>query len=180
MNFVPWKTKPREGVSVPTSLANLRSEIDRLLENYVREPLSSLEWPFGAQRGCIPPLDLAENPEEVVVRMEVPGLDPNEIEITFSGGQLVLAGEKHDVTQTGGRDFYHTESRFGRFRRAIPMPQVIDPEQIEAEYVNGVLTVRLKKAASTPPKRIAVKVREGEAVQTVPSPAAAGVCDEGE
>jgi HSP20 family protein len=166
MSFVPWKSKQRQGEPTPRSVAGLRAEFDRLLENYVREPLSSLEWPFGIQRGCIPPVDLAENPEEVLVRAEIPGVDPNNLEVTVSGGQIVLAGEKPDVVEAGGRDFYHTENRFGRFRRAIPLPQAVDPEHVEAEYVHGVLTVRLKKTASAPPKRVEIKVWERESVMS--------------
>lgn len=171
MNFVPRKDKPREGEPSFRSLAGLRSEIDRLLESYVREPLSTIEWPFGAQRGCAPPVDLAENPDEVVVRAEMPGVDPKDIDVTISGGQLILAGEKPDIVQAAGRDFYHTESRFGRFHRAVPLPQAVDPNQVEAEYVHGVLTVRLKKAASLPPRRVEVRLRENEPMAShVPMP----------
>ncbi len=169
MNFVPWKSRQRESESMPSSFANLRTEIDRLLESYVREPLSTLGGPFGGQRGCAPPVDLAENPDEVVVRAEVPGVDPSEIEVTFSGGQLVLAGEKHDIIAGSGREFYHTESRFGRFRRTIPLPQAIDAENVEAEYLHGVLTIRLKKTSSIPPKRVTVRVREGESTVSCPT-----------
>ena len=164
MNFVPRRSRQREGEPSLRSLTKLRSEIDRLLESYVREPLSTIEWPFGVSRGCTPPIDLAENPEEVIVRAEIPGVDPKDIEVTVSGGQLFLAGEKPDVVQAAGRDFYHSESRFGRFHRAIPLPQTVDPEQVEAECVHGVLTVRLKKAASIPPKRVEIKLRENEPV----------------
>jgi HSP20 family protein len=158
MPRIPWTNK-EVGQSMP-SLANLRGEMDRLFENFVREPFG-LEWPFG-QRGYAPAVDLGETSDEVVIRAEIPGIDPNDLEVTVAGGQLTLAGEKKDVAATTGRDFYHTESRSGRFRRTIPLTQAVDPGQVEAEYANGVLTIRLKKVPAVAPKRIDVKVREGE------------------
>jgi HSP20 family protein len=135
--------------------------MDRLLDTFIREPLG-LEWPFG-QRGCAPSVDLAETNEEVVVRAEIPGIDPDNLEVTVVGGQLVLAGEKKDVSESSGRDFYHTESRFGRFRRTIPLSQAVDAENAEANYTDGVLTIRFKKIPAVAPKRIEVKVCQGEA-----------------
>ncbi|NLX97710.1 MAG: Hsp20/alpha crystallin family protein [Rhodopirellula sp.] len=169
MGFVPRKNKHREGESMASSFANLRGEIDRILESYVREPLSGIEWPFGLQRGCVPPVDVAENPEEFVIRAEIPGVDPEEIDLTVSGGQLVFSGDKRNVWEGSGKDFFHTECRFGHFRRVIPLPQTVDGENAEAEYVHGVLTVRLKKVASSPPKRVSIKLKQFEAAPPAPT-----------
>jgi len=161
MAFMPWKNKQTENDPSAPSMATLRSEIDRLLDTFIREPFG-LDWSFG-QRGLTPPIDLAETTKEVFVRTEIPGVDPNDLEVTFSGGQLVLAGEKKDLAQTSGRDFHHVESRFGRFRRVIPLNQPVDPDRVEAEYANGVLTIRLQKVATAAPKRINVKTPSSEA-----------------
>ncbi len=172
MALIPWKNKQREGGQSTPSLTSLRGEMDRLLDTFVREPLG-WEWPFGP-RGCTPSIDLAETNDEFVVRAEIPGMEPDDLEVTVAGGQLVLAGEKRDVSEATGHDFYHTESRFGRFRRAIPLSQAVDPDQVEADYTNGVLTVRLKKVPAVAPKRIDVKIRagqsQGEAPATAPIP----------
>ena len=161
MGLVPWRSKQKDISGQETSpLTTLRSEIDRLFDSYVREPVSHLEWPFGSERGWAPIVDIGETDEEVIVRAELPGIDPADIDITVSGGQLVLAGEKRESTEKTGKGFYHTESRYGSFRRSLPLPEAVDPQQVEAEYADGVLTVHLKKSPASPPKRIEVKVKE--------------------
>lgn len=169
MARISWRNKQREGSPSVPSLASLRGEMDRLLETFVREPFG-LEWPFG-QRSYAPTIDLAENNDEVMIRAEIPGIDPQELEVTVSGGQLVLAGEKRDISESSGQDFYHVESRFGRFRREIPLSQAVDPEGVEADYANGVLTIRLKKIPAAAPKRIDVKTQAGERATPASQPA---------
>ena len=160
MGLIPWSNKRREGgEDIASPLATLRSEMDRLLGSYVREPFGALDWPFGSQRGWAPAVDVAENDTEVTVRAEIPGVDPEDLEITVSQGSLVLAGEKKESHEESGAGFFHTETRYGSFRRSIPLPEAVDPQQVEAEYSNGVLTVCLKKSPSSPAKRIEVKVK---------------------
>jgi HSP20 family protein len=120
--------------------------------------MAGFEWPFG-ERPWTPPVDVGENDQEVIVRAEVPGIGPEDIQITVSGGQLILAGEKKVSPEQGGKEFYQTESRYGTFRRAIPLPESIDPEGVEAEYQNGVLMIRIRKTSGAPPKRVEVKVK---------------------
>ena len=161
MALIPWRSKVRErGPGETSPLVSLRSEIDRLFESFLREPLAGIDWPFGSERGWAPAVDIAENDKEFTVRAEVPGLDPKDLEVTVSSSQLVLAGEKKESTEKEGKDFYHTESRFGSFRRAIPLPDAVDSENVEAEYANGVLVIHLKKLPSAATKRVDVKVKD--------------------
>jgi HSP20 family protein len=90
----------------------------------------------------------------------VPGLDPKDLEVSISGNHLVLAGEKKESTEKKGKDFFHTESRFGSFQRTIPLPDAVDPDNVEAEYSNGVVVIHLKKAPSAVAKRIEVKAKD--------------------
>ena len=74
MTQVPWRGKRPSGPGGEQSpLAALRAEMDRLLETYIREPVTNWEWPF-AERGWVPAVDVGENEEEVIVRAEVPGI----------------------------------------------------------------------------------------------------------
>lgn len=160
MGLIPWKEKRREvGPAETSPLATLRGEIDRLFDTFVREPLGGLEWPFGG-RGWSPAIDVAEDQNEFTVRAELPGLAPEDVDITISGSNLVLAGEKKESTEKKERDFYHTESHYGVFQRTIPLPQAVDPDQVDAEYANGVLTIHLKKSPSSSAKRIQVKTKD--------------------
>lgn len=161
MALIPWRNKLRERGPAETSpLATLRSEVDRLFDAFVREPFGSLEWPFGSERGWAPAVDIAEDEHEFTVRAEVPGLKPQDLDVTISGNHLILAGEKKESTEKKAADFYHTESRYGAFRRSVPLPQAVDPNRVDAEYADGVLVIHLKKSPSAAARRIDVKVKD--------------------
>lgn len=160
MSLIPWKNKSKEPVRPETSpLATLRTEFDRLFDSVVRDPLGALDWALPGGRGWVPAVDVAENDVEFTVRAEIPGVDPNELEVNITGNQLVLAGEKKESSEKKGKDFYQSESRYGSFRRSIPLPQSVDPEKVEAEYAQGVLTIHLKKIQESTPKKVEVKVK---------------------
>lgn len=161
MALIPWRNKSRQRAPAETTpLAALRGEVDRLFDSFLREPLAGLEWPFGSERGWAPAVDVAEDEQEVTVRAEIPGMDPKDLDVTITGNHLVLAGEKKESTEKQGKGFYHSESRFGAFRRSIPLPEAVDPDNIEAEYAQGVLEIRLKKLPSASVKRIDVKTKD--------------------
>jgi len=160
MNLIPWKSKQREGERGNVHpLVALRGEMDRLFDSFFREPFGGLDWsPWGAGEWT-PAVDIAESDKELTVRAELPGIDPKDLEISVSGNQLVLAGEKKESSEREEKDFYHTETRYGSFRRVVALPDGIDTENVDAQYANGVLTLRLKKTAQSAAKRIEVKVK---------------------
>jgi HSP20 family protein len=160
MSLIPWRNKSQAPVRAEsTPLATLRNEIDRLFESVLRDPFGALDWAFQGSRGWMPSVDVAESDDEFTVRAEIPGIDPKELEVNITGSQLVLAGEKKESSEKKAKDFYQSESRYGSFRRAIPLPPSVDPEKVDADYANGVLTIRLKKAQTTPPKKVEIKVK---------------------
>ena len=160
MNPIPWRGKQREGERAESPLVTLRSEMDRLFDTFLREPLGTIDWPFVGQGRWSPAVDVAESDEEVVVRAEMPGIDPKDLDVSVSGRQLVLSGEKKESTENEGKDFYHSESRYGSFRRLVQLPEGVDTKNVDAQYANGVLTLRLKKTPAAVPKRIEVKVKD--------------------
>ena len=160
MSLIPWRNKSKEPVRSDVSpLATLRAEIDRLFDTVSRDPFGALDWAFTGGRGWTPTVDVAESDDEFTVRAEIPGIDPKELQVDISGNQLVLAGEKRESAEKKGKDFYQTESRYGSFRRSIALPDSVDQEKVEADYANGVLTIRLKKIQTSPPKKVEVKVK---------------------
>lgn len=160
MSLIPWRNKSKEPVrSEDSPLTTLRTEIDRLFDSVTRDPFGALDRAFTGSRAWSPAVDVAESDDELTVRAEIPGIDPNELQVNISGNQLVLAGEKKESSEKKGKDFYQTESRYGSFRRSIPLPGSVDQEKVEADYANGVLTIRLKKVQATLPKKVEVKTK---------------------
>jgi HSP20 family protein len=140
-------------------LAALRNEMDRLFDAFFREPFGALDWPAWGSERWTPAIDAVEDEQELIVRAELPGIDPKDLDVTVTGNQLVISGEKKETTEHDGKDFYRKEIRSGSFRRVMPVPEGVDTENVEAEYANGMLTLHLKKIAPTPQKRIEVKVK---------------------
>jgi HSP20 family protein len=160
MNLIPWRSKQREGEHPESPLVALRSEMDRLFDTFLREPLGAIDWPFVGQGGWAPTIDIAEGDQEITVRAELPGIDPEDLDVSLSGNELVLSGEKKESTESKEKGFYHSESRYGGFRRSVRLPEGVNTEDVDAQYANGVLTLRLKKIPSAQPKRIEIKTKQ--------------------
>ncbi|HEX4144377.1 MAG TPA: Hsp20/alpha crystallin family protein [Pirellulales bacterium] len=154
MNMVPWRNKRKTGEL--SALGELRHEMDRLFDSFMRDPLGSLGETFGS-RQWLPTVDVAETGDEIAVRAEIPGVDPKDLEITVAGSRVTIAGEKRESREQTDKDVHFSESRYGSFRRTIDLGSPVDPEQINAECEQGVLTVKLKKTKAAAAKRIAVK-----------------------
>lgn len=101
--------------------------------------------------------DVADDGKDIIVRVELPGLDRDDYELVVDGATLYIRGEKrHDVEHIGS-SYYLRQCAYGSFQRAIGLPASVDASRAEARYSNGVLTVRLPKTAESQPRRIAVQ-----------------------
>ncbi len=115
---------------------------------------------FGDRFNLHMPLDVIENDNEFVVKADIAGINPGEVEITYTNNTLTLKGEVKDEREEGHENSrYHVrERRYGSFVRSISMPGTIDVENIKADSENGVLVLHLPKKEEVKPKRIEVKV----------------------
>jgi HSP20 family protein len=100
--------------------------------------------------------EVEETEKELVVRVEVPGLEKEDCRISIEGNVLCLSGEKRFACESGDSTYHVTERAYGMFQRTIPLPCSVDPDQADARYRNGVLTVRLQKIDSGRPRYIPV------------------------
>ncbi len=136
-----------------------RSEMDRFFDRFLRHPWGSFfeertePWLSGA---WTPALDLSETDQEVQVRMELPGVESDKLDLTVNGTSLTIRGEKSEDAEESGRSFHRVERRFGSFERTVELPQSVDENSITADHRNGILTIRAKKAATAQRKRIPI------------------------
>lgn len=107
--------------------------------------------------------DVVENADELRVTLEMPGVRPEDVELTIDNNVLTIAGEKRREQNEGSSEDGPriTERRYGRFQRSFVLPQNVDPERISAESEHGVLTVRLPKKEEARPRRIEVRPGSG-------------------
>ncbi len=147
MTIVPWVRRNRN------ELGALRSQMDDLFDGFFR----GLDKPFSflGERAW-PAIDVAEKDDAILVRAEVPGCKPEDIDISVYGNTLTLSGEKKESHEANQDGYYHMESTWGSFRREIPLSAEVDSEKIEAVVKDGVLTVTLPKAEKS--KAVKVKV----------------------
>lgn len=129
----------------------LRREIDRLFE-------STFARGQGARNEWVPAVDIRETDQVLSFEVEVPGIDPEEVEVTAADGVLTIHAEKAEQLNGAEDGRYHlTERNYGSFMRRFQLPQGVDGDKIEANVDRGVLQVRIPKALLPEPKKILVK-----------------------
>ncbi len=143
--IAPWK---------PISeLSNLRKEMDRLWSEFFGEGEVA-----SRTETWVPAVDVSETKDAVIVKAEIPGMDPKDIDVSLSGDTLIIKGEKKEEKEEKDENFYRVEMRRGSFQRAIRIPVPVDKDKIEAKYEKGILKIKLPKTEETRPKQIEVKV----------------------
>ncbi|WP_333842799.1 Hsp20/alpha crystallin family protein [Pelomicrobium sp.] len=100
--------------------------------------------------------EVIERDQEILVRLELPGLEKEDCSVVVEDNTLVVRGEKRFDRDTLGAHYHIVERAYGRFERAIPLPRHVEAERAEATFRNGVLTVRLPKAGNASPRRIEI------------------------
>ncbi|MEZ4867488.1 MAG: Hsp20/alpha crystallin family protein [Caldilineaceae bacterium] len=135
---------------VPT----MREAMERFFEEPLFEPMRFWTRPLDEFR---PAIDVAEEDGAYIVKASVPGVKPEEIEITLSDNMLTIKGESKADKEIKEENYHMRERRYGSFMRCMTLPTAVDSNKVEATHENGVLTLRLPKSEEAKPKKIAVK-----------------------
>jgi HSP20 family protein len=147
--------RPLRELSPFREFERMRREMDRLWDSFFegglrRRPEEVREW--------FPALDLAETKNEIVVKAEVPGLDPKDIDISLSEGILTIKGEKKQEKEEKEENYHLIERSYGSFTRSVHLPREVQSDKISAAYKNGVLKVTLPKSEEAKKKEVKIKV----------------------
>ena len=134
-------------------MMSLRNAMDRLFEESFVRP--SRVWPE-LERGEIS-VDMYQTANDVVVRAALPGMKPEEVDISITGDTLMIKGEHKAEQEVKQEDYFYKERCYGTFSRSIPIPVQVRAEKAEALFENGVLTLTLPKAEEVKPRQIKVK-----------------------
>jgi HSP20 family protein len=133
---------------------NLQVQLNRLFEPFARFATGEEELVSGT---WVPPVDVAETQEKIVVRAEVPGMKQEDIAIEFENGLLTIKGERK-LEKNEGVTWHRVERIYGNFRRSFTLPRSVDPEKIAASYREGILEVEVPKREEAKPKHIKIAV----------------------
>lgn len=104
-----------------------------------------------------PKVNVWKNNDAVLVTAEIPGIDPNEIDLNAKADELVISGELQGRTRAEGDAYQRSERCYGKFHREVDLPFRINPESVNASYKNGVLRITLGRAEEDRPKKIIVR-----------------------
>jgi HSP20 family protein len=159
MSLIPFRTKRSAGTEPGlATLADFRSEMNRLFEGFFSRPLAAPSWFDTVEPGqWLPAVDMAETDSGIRVRAELPGIDPKDVDVSVSEDRLVISGEKKSATEGTSNGWTHRESTYGSFMRSIPLPESVDPETVTARYDKGVLTVELAKSPTSTSRKVPVQ-----------------------
>ena len=111
----------------------------------------------GRATAWAPALDISERKDAYLVTVELPGVEPDDLEITLEDGLLTIQGERQFTSESSEQQFHRIERRYGAFRRSITLPAQVQAEQIQASFDNGVLQIVVPKMEEAKPKRIQVR-----------------------
>jgi HSP20 family protein len=110
----------------------------------------------------VPPVDIYEDEHNIVLKLEVPGIDQKDIDIRLENSTLTVRGERKFEKEEKEENFHRVERRYGSFFRAFTLPTTVDADSVTADYDNGVLKIKLAKKAEAKPKQIKVNVGQGQ------------------
>jgi HSP20 family protein len=135
------------------SLFGLRREIDRLFEDAYGGTTSRATW--------TPTANVREAKDAVLLEMELPGVTPDQVEISIDNDMLTVSGEKGEERREGEDDarFYLVERSYGSFSRTFSLPPGVDADQVEASFENGLLSIRIPRAALPQPRRVEISTK---------------------
>ncbi len=133
--------------SVFDELRRLQREMDRLFGQLGTLPRA---------RPVFPLVNIYDNGETFLLRAEIPGVDPKALDVTATGDTVTITGER-PLEEPEGASYHRRERDHGTFSRSIKLPEPIDPGKIKASYKNGVLEVRVPRAAEAKPRKVKVE-----------------------
>ncbi len=137
-------------------LISLREAMDRLFEESVVRPRGGELAPRLAGTLAV---DMWETDDDIVLKTAVPGVDPDDIDISMTGDTLTIKGETRVEEEAEEENYVCREMRYGAFSRSLTVPMPVKSDEAEAEFADGVLTLRLPKAEEVKPRSIKIKAK---------------------
>ena len=129
----------------------LQNEVNRVFDAFFGN-----DAPGARVRRWVPPMDLVETGDDLVLRADLPGLTRDDVELEVKDGVLTVSGERKAEHEEKSEGYYRVERAFGRFSRSLTIPDGVDADAITAEFADGVLEVRIPKPAERQPHRITI------------------------
>jgi HSP20 family protein len=132
-------------------LNRMRREMERLTDGITRG------YSRGAHAGVFPLMNLTEDKDAYYIRAELPGMKSDEIELSVTGDNITISGERKIIDEVKDAKYHRRERESGRFSRILNLPGQVDVARVEAKSEDGVLTIKLPKSEAAKPRQITIK-----------------------
>lgn len=146
MSITKYSPFATEFEDFPAGLRVFQDSLSRLFS----EPASSRPWS--------PAVDIFETENELVLKADLPDIDPKNVGISLENGTLTLKGERKFESENNGKGFHRIERSYGKFVRAFSLPDTVEGDKVKADYKSGVLTVTLPKKEVAKPRTINIEI----------------------
>jgi HSP20 family protein len=161
MTIVRWGNPYRDVLA-------LQSRMNSLFQDFSRSTAGDNE-PLTAA-GFVPPVDIYEDEHKVVLKLEIPGIKQEDLDVRMENNTLTVKGERSFQTEGKEENFHRVERRYGSFYRAFTVPNTVDASDVKADYDAGVLTIELTKKPESKPKQIKVNVGSTKQINNQAAP----------
>jgi HSP20 family protein len=148
----------------------MRREMNRLFDDvFGGFGLPTAFGPALRQMPVAPKIDVSETDNEIQVTAEMPGIDQNDVEVLLEDDRLIIRGEKKEEREDKDRNYHLRERVEGAFSRTLPLPYAPDPNQVKAEFKNGVMTITIPKPQEVKQKQHRIEVQKDTSAPSEPS-----------
>jgi HSP20 family protein len=148
-DILPWQRKKESRTN------ELQRKIDNMCNQFFGPNLLPSTYLFG-DGNWDPKLDISEGRKEITIKVEIPGIEAKDLDISIDGRHLTIRGEKKQEQKEKEETYYRVERSYGYFKRTIELPAEVDPNKLDASYKRGVLKLKLRKSKESETKRIKV------------------------
>jgi HSP20 family protein len=155
MAIIRWNPA-RELAAFPTDVLSMQREINRMFDDFFRSDRDDTSLLASTWK---PAVDIVEEDEAYVAKVELPGVNKDDVKITMQDNILTIRGEKKEEKKGKEGNAHRVERYYGSFQRSFSLPTSVKNDRIEAEYRDGILTINMPKAEEAKPKQIEVKVK---------------------
>ncbi len=154
MSLIRWNPT-RDLATFPSDMASLQREMNRMFDSIFR----GVDEPGLFNGSWMPAVDVAEEDNAYVVKVELPGVSKDDVKITLESNILTVQGEKKAEKEVNEKSYRRTERSYGSFQRSFTLPTIVKNDKIDAVFKDGILSITLPKVEEAKPKQIEVKVK---------------------
>jgi HSP20 family protein len=140
----------------PYRMSDIQTEVNRLFDTFFGRPAPSATH---AARTWAPFVDMQETKDDLVLRLDLPGISEKDVTVSIMGDLLTVRGERRAEHEGEGQNYLHVERVYGKFERAVQLPMAVQADKVRASYRDGVLEIKLPKTEEVKPREIKIDIQ---------------------